>query len=459
MAQAAFADDSIQLQPAQQQAPPTPLRELAISAAWNAALQRDVHINDGRIAHVIYHGAWSHGYGPDFTDAILDFGDARLVTGDIEIHNRTSEWYEHNHHHDSRYNNVVLHVVRIDDAPEVRCLNGRIVPTAVLDIPDEALFAIDRRLPGLWAELGGSICAEHLSSEKPERILQAIHTLSDQRFHMKSARYEAELLEHGLESVLLRALCGGFGYSANRAPMEHLAELMIRYHVTEDPRLKQGEAPEPWLVGVLLGLAGFLPLAPADAHAAGILPEDQFRIERSWQGSAPGFAHDFVPAISWQTARVRPANHPAYRIMQLATLLTRTGGLTAGTLLDIVRTGNDPVRFLREESARPWHPGLGIGRATAITASVVLPIAHARAVVTEDEELEDAVMHCWTSLRHAEWTQPARQALTQVTGGPTLRGLGERGHQGLLHLHRELCTPRRCKQCPIAHAVVRDQLG
>lgn len=455
MAQAAFADEPVQVQEAQ----PIPLRELAISAAWNAAMQREVLLTDGRSAQVIYHGAWSHGYGPDFTGAMLDYGDAKLIRGDIEIHNRTSEWYEHDHHLDPHYNDVILHVVRIDDAPPVRALNGRVVPTAVLEIPDEVLFAIDRHLPGLWAEIGGSVCAQKLASEKPERILQAVHALGDQRFYTKSGLFEAEILEQGLEPVLLRALFGGFGYSANRAPMEHLAELVNRYHLIDDPPLKPGDVPDPWLVGVLLGLGGFLPLAPADAHAAGILPEDQFRIEQAWQQSAPGFAQDFVPASSWQTARVRPANHPAYRIMQLATLLTRTGGLMAESLLDCVRNEGDPVTFLREQSTRPWHPGLGLGRATAITASVILPIAHAQAAITDDAELEDAVMRRWVSLRHAEWTQPAKQALMQITGGPTIRGLGERGHQGLLHLHRELCTPRRCKQCPIAHAVIRDQLG
>lgn len=431
-------------------------RELAMSAAWNAGLQRDVLTTDGRAARIIYHGSWSHGYGPDFSGAMFDFGNGVLITGDVEIHNRASEWYTHGHHLDPGYNNVVLHIVRLNDHHPVRRADGASVPTAVMTVPDEALFAIDKRLPGVWAELGGSVCAAELSARDPATILKAIHALGDQRFHAKSAQYQADILEHGVEATMLRALFGGFGYSANRAPMEHLAELVLRYGIIGHTNSKPQDTPDPWLVGVLLGLAGFLPLAPTDAHAAGILPEDQYRIERSWQKSAPAFAGDTVPAISWQVTRVRPANHPAYRIMQLATLLSRTGGMP---LLEGVFSGERTPQLLRDLTTRPWHPGLGAGRAMAITASVVLPIVHAQAVIDGNAALEDAVMREWTSLPHAEWTQPARRALSQVTGGIRLRNLGERGHQGLLHLDRQLCTPRKCSACPIAHAVIRSEMG
>lgn len=433
-------------------------RELALSAAWNAALQHDIETSDGRTAHVVFHGSWSHGIGPDFHGAILDFGDSHLVTGDVEIHNLTSQWYTHSHHLDSNYNNVVLHIVHADNAQPVRCANGKTVPTAVLRVPDEALFAIDRNLPRMWAELGGSVCAADLYAKSPHTIRNAIWALGDGRFYGKAASFESDVVEQGVEGVMLRALFGGFGYSANRAPMEHLADLVLLYNITENRRLVTADTPDPWTIGVLLGLGGLLPLAPSDAHAAGILPEDQFRIERSWQESAPGFARDMVPALSWQLARVRPANHPAFRIMQIATLLTKSGGNPTNEILERLRTNDDLVSYLQHQTTRPWHPGLGIGRATAIVASVILPIAHAHAVVTQDTPLEDAAIKQWVELRHVEWTQPGRRALAQVTGGISVRKLGERGHQGLLHLDRELCAPRMCHRCPIAHAVVQDQL-
>ena len=431
-------------------------RELAMSAAWNAALVREVPTIDGRMARIVYHGSWSNGWGPDFKGAMIDFGDGHLVTGDIELHHRASDWLNHGHNLDANYNDVVLHVVSIDDLAETRCINGRMVPMSILQLPDEALFAIDKHLPHRWDELGGSVCAASLTKHEPATVRRAIHTLGDARLRSRATSYEPEILEYGADAVFLRELFSAFGYSANKAPMAHLGSLVLRYSIISHPQLLEQDGPSPWLAGVLLGMGGFLPLAPADAHAAGILPEDQYRIERAWQQSAAGFADDFVPANSWQLARVRPANHPTYRIMQLATLLARTQGQVLEELIDCVRSGDSVVAWLREHTSRPWHPGIGAGRATAIVSSVLLPTLLSIASIEEDDILEDAAMSVWVNLPRVEWTQPAKRALKQVTGGPTIRNLGERGHQGLLHLDRELCAPRNCSRCPIADAVLRS---
>lgn len=433
-------------------------RELAMSAAWNAALTRHIQTTDGREISIVFHGTWSHGFGPDFKNAMLDFGDGKLITGDIELHYSGSDWIQHGHHLDANYNNVVLHVVSENDLPETRCINGRIVPTAVLQISDAALFAINRRLPVTWDDFGGSVCAAHVSSQNPAAIRRILQDLGDRRLRAKADALQADILEYGREAVLVQKLFGAFGYSANKAPMEHLAELTLRYDIPNRADLGSDDRPSPWLIGVLLGLGGFLPLSPTDAHAAGILPEDQYRIEHAWNTSGGMFAGDFVPATSWQMARVRPANHPAYRIMQLATLLSHTNGNPLEPIISIIRGDTSPVEKLRQWTSRPWHPGIGEGRAIAITASVILPFVLAITAIDENDALEDAAYRVWAELPMGDWTQPARRALKQVTGGPTIRRLGERGHQGLLHLDRELCAPRKCHQCPIAAAVLREQL-
>lgn len=257
--------------------------------------------------------------------------------------------------------------------------------------------------------------------------------------------------------MLLELLFEGFGYSENRGPMRQLAQTMIRYGMIEYRSIAPTDTPVPELLGVMLGIGGFLPLSPSDAHLGGILPEDQYRIERAWHSSAAAIANDTIPATAWHMARVRPVNHPVARIMQAATLIAHTGGEPMRLLLDGLREEHSPVEALRQWTARAGHPGLGAGRATAIAASVVIPFALAWAAHTNDAQLEDAASRTWASLKHAEWTRPGKRALRQVTGGPSIRRIGERGHQGLLHLDRTLCTPRRCYECPIAAEVIRDQ--
>lgn len=430
-----------------------------MSAAWNARLTSRVVTTAGEPVDIVFHGTWSNGFGPDFGNASLHFADGGLKTGDIELHTRASDWIAHGHHVDPRYNNVVLHIVAINDLPETRREDGAVVPVALLTIADDVLFAIDRRLPDAWSELGGTVCADELAARDPSRIRRALHRLGDTRLANRLPAIEADVAEGDPNAVLVRMMFDALGYSENRGPMRQLADVVIRNGLLADPRLAKAREPSPWLVGTLLGMGGFLPLAPTDAHMGGILPEDQYVIERAWASSGAALSDDMVPANAWQVARVRPANHPVARTMQAAALLSRTGRRPLEPLIETLRGGHPPVSWIRDLTTRPGHPGLGAGRATAMTASVLIPFALAYAAHTDDAELEDAARRAWIGLKHAEWTRPAKRALAQVTGGPGVRRLGERGHQGLLHLDRELCTPRRCFECPIAAEVVRDRLA
>jgi len=83
--------------------------ELSLSAAWNsqcfATAMRSV---DGRTVEVIHRGTWTHGFGPDFRDAMILLDGRDLLTGSIEIHLTTGAWREHGHHLDPRYDNVLV---------------------------------------------------------------------------------------------------------------------------------------------------------------------------------------------------------------------------------------------------------------------------------------------------------------------------------------------------------------
>lgn len=425
------------------------LRELAMSAAWHGGLTRSAVTTGGQRVNVVFGGNWSHGFGPDFAGAMLDFADEGLRTGDIEIHLGSSDWVRHGHHVDPRYNSVILHVVARSDGPDARREDGTVIPTVILDIPDAALFAIDQELPEIWSMLGHSVCAEDVARREPARLRAAILGLGDRRFSERVARFEGELTVEPMSSVLLRGLFDAFGYSQNREPMRALFELFV------DSLHPGAESWTPHAVaGALLGVAGFLPLAPGDAHFAGLSSEDVSLIERSWSRN-PG--RTTLVATAWTQARSRPANHPALRLMQLARLLAATHGQPARWLLQCIRDGENVADHLRDLTAGSTGAGLGAGRATAIAASVVLPVAMAYARHLADPELEDAVSRAWAALPRSEWSRPARRGLDQAVGDARIGALGERAIQGLIHLDRTLCASRRCFECPVAAEVIRDR--
>lgn len=432
-------------------------RELAMSAAWHGGLARTVETTDGARINVVFHGHWSHGFGPDFSDAMLDFGSAGLQTGAVEIHTRSSDWSAHGHHRDQRYNTVILHVVSRVDSTETRREDGKIVPTAVLNVPDATLFAIDQRLPDIWGDLGGTVCAGDLAARDPDKIRHAILRLGDIRLNDRVQRYEGDLSHTPASDVLLQALLDAFGYAENRSPMRDLAGMLIRLEIRDRLSAMNPASRFEHALAALLGFSGFLPLAPGDAHVSGVGLDQLSRIEAIWSAMAGTIGEPTLAPTRWTMARTRPANHPVARLVTAATLLANTGADPFAMLLEAIRSGADVPQTLRSMCTRDDLPTIGHGRAIAIAGSVIVPIALAHARHTGDADLEDAASRTWAQLSVSEWSRPAKRALGQAVGAVPLRNLGERGIQGLLHLDRQLCTPRRCYECPIAAEVVRDR--
>ena len=71
---------------------------------------RELETTDGKRVEVIDPGLHNRNAGTDFFNAKVNIGRT-LWVGNVEIHDKASDWYLHHHDRDPRYNNVVLHVV------------------------------------------------------------------------------------------------------------------------------------------------------------------------------------------------------------------------------------------------------------------------------------------------------------------------------------------------------------
>ncbi len=432
--------------------PPAAPTELDVSLAWHRGeIPSRLTTIDGQAVEVVFRGTWSHGLGPDFADAMLLFDQRDLRTGAVEIHLRTRGWQEHGHQFDRRYVPVVLHVVARHDGNETRRADGGLVPVVDLAANDwqpaaSAVAAHD------WSVFGGLSCAEQLAATDPERVRQAIWHLGDRRLATRAARVEAEFDRHPPAEVLYRLVLDALGFSENREPMASIAERLPLAPLEAAIASGRSGTGRQVARGLLLGIGGFLPLAPADAAAAGLSPDAAAAVERCWAATGGPWRQEALPPTAWTRVRVRPANHPAARLVAAADLVAfaaaRGGLLTA--LLDPLRTGNDPVAPLRDAT----DGRIGAERATTLVVNGLLPLALALASRTGDRDLLDAASTAWERLPATESNARTRRALRQVAGSSRLRGLGGRGRQGLVELDATLCAPRRCHACPVALAVV-----
>ncbi|MEJ7762113.1 MAG: DUF2851 family protein [Thermomicrobiales bacterium] len=437
--------------------------EIALCAAWrDGALGMTLRTIDGRPVEVVHRGIWSHGFGPDFREAMVVLDGRELRTGGIEVHHRTVGWAQHGHDGDPRYDDVVLHVVHTHDGAETRCYSGAVVP--VVEIGPLLPRPIDpaATVGADWSRFGGDACAPDIARAAPTALTAILVRLGDVRLAEKAALVEADLTALPPAEVLWRGVAVALGFHANQGPMLRLAETLTA-HAVESALAsvlagEDGSGHHEVALGLILGTAGFLPLSPAEAGLAGLEPAEVARVEAAWLGRGAPWHGDRLPATAWTRARVRPANHPVARLVALAALVTRGmggGGLTAA-LLDPLRAGEDPIAAVRSLTAWPGtgRPRLGEERAAAVVANVVLPFALAVAAQTGDGPLLDAAARAWDRLPAAEANATVRRAAAPVAGETPLRRLGTRGQQGLIHLDHAYCAPRRCYECPIAHLVL-----
>src|SRR3712207_469389 len=93
-----------------------------------------LYTTEGTVVEVIDTGLQNTNSGPDFFNAKVKIGGTIWV-GNVEIHDRSSDWYGHHHEQDKAYNNVVLHIAQTIDA-EVQTESGQLVPQMQLDVPE-----------------------------------------------------------------------------------------------------------------------------------------------------------------------------------------------------------------------------------------------------------------------------------------------------------------------------------
>ena len=350
--------------------------ELTLAKVWQAQwlVPGPWRTTDGRTVVVRYRGRWSAGFGPDFADARLIL-DGREITGAVEIHRRAADWRAHGHHLDPAYNAVALHVVLDDDGTTVRTRDGRMLPTLAL-APLLAGPLAD--FPAGSAPLGGlgdTPCAHDFLTTGTADMLRVLGRAGDERFALKAAAMEARFAAAPPGDVLYAAFLDALGYSANRAPMATLAAALPLRDLEQAVIQSSADQREQIAAAFLLGNGGFLNSPPGFILHTTVLRD-------MWHAMGWSAA---LAVTSWETARVRPANHPARRLLALATLLANGGaaeGLIATCLAPLLTYPDEPrliVRALRQTLRPPSRllagdtSPIGADRAGEIAVNAVIP--------------------------------------------------------------------------------------
>lgn len=321
--------------------------ELLLHYIWKHKMfpLRELRTDGGDTVEVIDPGLHNTDAGPDFFNAKVRIGGT-LWVGNVEIHNRSSDWYMHGHCNDKAYDNVVLHVASVIDT-EVVTSGGVIVPQLQLDVPE----TVARN----YHEL--------LTTEKYPPCYKMIPALPRLKTHGWMSALRIERLEQKTDAIKERVrLCGGswegalfvtlarnYGFGVNGSAFETWAKavpLGNAAHHRDD--LFQTEA-------LFMGQAGLLDerYIP-EPYRKEAMKEGYFtRLRNEYKYLAHKFSLKPMDASLWKFLRLRPQSFPHIRLSQIATLYcSRRAEL--GRLVEC-KTAEDVRELMRTNVSPYWE--------------------------------------------------------------------------------------------------------
>ena len=407
---------------------------------------------DGRTVEVIDPGLHNHNAGPDFFNAKVKI-DGTLWVGNVEIHDKSSDWHKHGHDHDSAYDNVVLHVAGIIDS-EVQTTSGQILPQLQLDVPAKVQEHYD----------------ELLETDQYPPCYEIIPELSMLTVHAWMAALQTERLERKTEDIRRRAeRCNGswedayfvtlarnYGFGINGEAFEEWA-----YHV---PLSAVGMHRDDLfqIEAIFLGQAGLLELDTVPAHyQKDALNEGYFaKLRNEYQYLAHKFSLQPMDRKLWRFLRLRPQNFPHIRIAQLANLYyERKANLSR---LIECKTVSELQEMMRTHVTPYWETHYTFGSESAangknlspfslnlLLINTAIPMLFAYGRHASKEELCDRAFDLLEQLRAEEnyiirmWRKC----------GLEVKNAGD--SQALIQLKKEYCDRKDCLRCRFGYEYLK----
>lgn len=397
----------------------------------------------GQRIDVIDPGELNRGSGPDFFNAKISIG-GQMWIGNVEIHVRASDWMRHGHDTDRAYDNVVLHVVEVDDCPVYRT-DGQLIPQMVMRCAADFSQRYAQMVGNPALELA---CAPELSSVPQINISDWICALGYERLQAKADRVLGHAVDGNWMQAIYITLARALGFGNNSEPMELLARTTpLKALLRHSDDLGAVEA-------MLFGQAGLLVghETSEDAYVQRLCADYAFYSAKYGLHPSDG--------VCWKMARMRPQNFPHRRIAALAKLVA--GGFRFGSqalavyteddaraLFDLRLDGYWARHFSLSDSGAGSSPrAFSYSSTTVLIINVVAPLLYAFGQETGDTRRQEAAADLLQQLK------PEQNSIIDIFARAGLQADSAFVSQALIQLRREYCTPRKCLFCRIGHRLL-----
>lgn len=403
----------------------------------------ELRTTDARCVEVLNPGRHNTNAGPDFLDAKVKL-DGTVWVGNVEIHQRTSDWFRHHHDQDVAYENIILHVAEEIDQ-KLFYPNGQEIPQLQLSVPAYVRDNYEK----LSRNDGNPRCREVVGSLSTFLIHNWMTSLTLERFEERTRQIlqRREALDKNWEDTLFVTLARNFGFGINGDAFEQWAHSIPMSAVGKHrDNLFQIEA-------IFLGQAGLL--------EEDIVDDYYLKLQREYRYLRQKFTLTPIEAKRWKFFRLRPQNFPHIRIAQLAMLyyeqrlnlsrllnaenLTEVNALLLTHVSDYWRTH---YTFGGKET-KPVEKLLSPASIELIVINSVVPILFAYGKYKSDQALCDRAFSLWEQLK-AE-----NNAIIRNWAAAGVLCENAADSQALIQLHHQYCLRRDCLRCQFGYEYLR----
>jgi hypothetical protein len=420
------------------------MSEEFLQYVWNNRLfEEKVYVSDtGEQVTILNQGIKNFDAGPDFCDARIKIGETTWV-GNCEVHINASGWQKHNHQNDKSYENVVLHVVKKNDA-EARTSNQRLVPTIELTYPKQ----LEKNFNQLLESRQWVACADQICKIDKFFLSHYLTSLTIERLENRSNDIVNRLKQNknNWENTFYQFLSRGFGFKVNALPFEMLAQsIPLSILVKHRNNLFQTES-------LLFGQSGLLNKTP-DEYSEALKKEYHF-LQKKYQLKP-------INAHLWKSMRTRPANFPAIRIAQFAALIHQSTSLfskilesekisTLETVLKVKASDYWNNHYQFGQISKPYKKILTPDSVFLLLLNAIIPTIFVYGKIRNSSDFKDK------ALTYLESLPPEKNSIIKkwIRIGMPARNAFET--QALLELRNEYCEVRKCLSCAIGSKLISN---
>lgn len=293
-----------------------------------------------------------------------------------------------------------------------------------------------------------SECCQHIQTIDKLALSSLLTTLAYERLERKARDIMRtfKALGESWNECFHTTLLGTLGGMDNRAPMLKLAG-----RVTNSMLMRENSS-KPKLEALLLGGAGLLDIYGNDDYLC--LLRQEFEHLRVKYNIEP------MMASEWQLTNIYPHNHPTIRLTQLAACFLNRDFTLQSALA--CKTNRSVYHLFDGETSDYWlenfmptsNPSamsyrMGHLKSDLLGINLIAPMMFAYSIYTQNDAATNNAILLQESImaENNKFTKPWTMA------GFELRNAFE--SQALIQLSKEYCLRQRCRECPLAHQLIK----